>query len=90
MAGMVHYITHPTTGSTKQVCYLQDVFVDPAHRKKGIARQLVIALAHLGKEEDWQRIYWIAENDNVAAQNLYKSIGVRLDFSFHVLPLDML
>ncbi|MCB9989947.1 MAG: GNAT family N-acetyltransferase [Rhodospirillales bacterium] len=88
MAGLLHYILHPVTGHIQPVCYMQDVFVDPAFRRQGIARELVNTLAGMGKTEGWARLYWLAELENKAAQNLYKDIGFRLGFSLHVLPLS--
>ena len=87
IAGLVHFILHPVTGHLKPVCYMQDVFVDPAHRRKGIARKLVTALAAVGAHEGWARLYWLAEARNAEAQALYKNLGLKLDFTLHVLPL---
>lgn len=87
MTGLLHYILHPVTGHIDPVCYMQDVYVDEKFRQRGIARKLVTELSHIGKMENWARIYWLAEEDNIAAQNLYKNIGVKLNFSLHVLPL---
>lgn len=87
MLGLVHYILHPTTGHLNPVCYMQDVFVDPAHRRKGIAKALVHKVAETGQSEKWARIYWLAESDNIPAQNLYKNHGVKLNFTLHVLPI---
>ncbi len=87
MVGFVHYILHPVTGHIDPVCYMQDVYVAPEHRRKGIARALVNELSKIGKAENWARIYWLAEESNEAAQRLYKDMGVKLDFSLHVLPL---
>lgn len=84
--GIMHYILHPTTGSLANVCYMQDLFVMPAHRGKGIAKSLVRALEQRGKTEHWARITWLADNTNPEAQTLYRNLGVRLNFSFHVLP----
>jgi ribosomal protein S18 acetylase RimI-like enzyme len=88
LVGFLHYVLHPTTGSINPVCYMQDVYVSPNHRKKGIAKQLVVALAQIGQEKEWARIYWLAASNNGAAQALYKNIGAKLDFSFHILPLQ--
>jgi len=85
MRGFVHYVIHPTTGSIAPVCYMQDVYVDPSQRKQGIARALVQEVAKLREQEKWARIYWLAESHNEAAQALYKDIGVKLDFTLHVL-----
>lgn len=87
MTGILHYVLHPTTGNILPVCYMQDLYVDPAHRNKGIARKLVQELARIGKAEKWARIYWLAEADNAAVQALYKSIGIKLNFTLHVLPV---
>ncbi|GJL85903.1 MAG: N-acetyltransferase [Micavibrio sp.] len=85
MLGFVHYVIHPTTGSIEPVCYMQDVYVDPVQRRKGIARALVEEVAKVKERENWARIYWLAEGDNEVAQELYKDIGVKLNFTLHVL-----
>lgn len=87
MRGLVHYVLHPTTGAIAPACYMQDLYVDPAHRKKGIARALVQELVSIGQKEKWARIYWLAEAENKAAQALYKTLGVKLNFTLHVMPL---
>ena len=87
LAGLLHYIIHPTTGSLKDVCYMQDVYTDPNHRKQGIARALIEELANIGKNK-WARIHWFAEADNKAAQHLYQTLGVKLNFTLHVMKLD--
>lgn len=87
MLGIVQYVLHPTTGSIKPVCYMQDMYVDPAHRRKGTARKLVQALAETGKTSGWARLYWLTEAGNTAAQALYKNLGMKLDFTLHVMPL---
>lgn len=89
LVGLVHYVVHPTTGSLKNVCYMQDVYVDPPARQKGVARKLLKELAAIGqRREKWARIYWMAEAENEAAQKLYKTIGVKLDFTLHMMALN--
>ncbi len=85
LVGLVHYILHPTTGALNDVCYMQDVYVAPAMRQKGIARKMVQALAQKGRTEKWTRLYWLAEAQNKAAQALYKNLGVKLDFTLHIM-----
>ncbi len=87
LVGLVHYILHPTTGAIEPVCYMQDVYVHPDHRHQGVARTLVTELAKIGQKQKWARMQWLAEADNIAAQNLYKNIGVKLNFTLHVMPL---
>jgi ribosomal protein S18 acetylase RimI-like enzyme len=87
MAGLVHYVLHPTTGNLKLICYMQDVYVSPEFRQRGIARALVTDLAARALKQGWARVYWLADTQNTAAQNLYKNLGVKLDFTLHVLPI---
>lgn len=89
LAGIMHYILHPTTGSMRPVCYMQDLFIMPDYRRKGYAKELLRALAQMGQENGWERIYWIAARDNEYAQKLYRNIGIKLDFTMHVLPLNL-
>lgn len=88
IAGLLHYILHPTTGQIEPVCYMQDVYISPTHRRQGLARRLIWELQETGKAEGWARIYWLAQNSNEAAVNLYKTLGIRLDFGFYVLPIE--
>lgn len=87
IAGILHYILHPTTGQIEPVCYMQDLFVAPAARRQGVARQLFWELQETGESDGWARIYWVADNGNPAAVNLYKTLGIRVDFGFYVLPI---
>lgn len=87
LVGILHYILHNTTGFIEPVCYMQDLYVDPDQRKKGTARKLVKELEKIAKKEKWGRVYWLAETNNEAAQALYKDIGVKIDFTVHILPL---
>ena len=86
--GIVHYIVHPTTGSINPVCYMQDVYVDPAHRRKGIARRLVDEVTKIGSREKWTRMYWLTQFGNVEAKAMYENFGVKLDFTLYVLPIS--
>ena len=85
LLGFLHYILHPTTGFTAYACYMQDLYIDEAFRRQGYAKRLIWELHALGKAKKWSRIYWFAENNNIATQNLYKTLGIKIDFSLHML-----
>ena len=88
LVGLLHYVVHPTTGSLKDVCYMQDVYVEPAHRKGGIAKAMIEELVVIGKSQgDWARLYWLAEAENEAAQRLYQKIGAKMNFTLHMMAL---
>jgi GNAT superfamily N-acetyltransferase len=57
--------------------YLEDLFVDPPARGKGIGRALLTALARLAVDRDYGRIEWSVLNWNESAIGFYRSIGAR-------------
>lgn len=56
---------------------LMDLYVEPAHRRRRIARALIaeVARATVGRGGDW--ITWQAHPRNVEALTFYESIGAR-------------
>jgi GNAT superfamily N-acetyltransferase len=55
--------------------YLEDLFVDPAHRGKGYGKALLIHLARLAVERRCGRFEWSVLDWNVDAQAFYRSLG---------------
>jgi ribosomal protein S18 acetylase RimI-like enzyme len=78
--GFAHYVLHPHTFSARMVCYLEDLWVDPAARGGGGGRNLIDALIARGRERGWRRLYWHTEADNTAARALYDRIVPVTDY----------
>jgi GNAT superfamily N-acetyltransferase len=55
--------------------YLEDVFVKPAFRGRGIGRALLTKLAQVGVDRGCDRIEWIALDWNKSAIEFYRSLG---------------
>ncbi|MCW5718824.1 MAG: GNAT family N-acetyltransferase [Bauldia sp.] len=70
LAGFAISFLHPGTFVTAPVCYLEDLFVSPSHRRQGVGRLLVQDLVDRAKAEGWVRLYWHTETDN-PARKLY-------------------
>lgn len=85
LIGILHYVLHPITGFIEPACYMQDLFVIEKKRGQGIAKRLVWELDNIGKTENWARIYWFADKSNESVQNLYKNIGIEMNFGLHIL-----
>lgn len=85
LCGILHYILHPTTGVKEPACYMQDLYTAKDRRRQGIAKQLVLELNAIGLKQNWARIYWFAENGNENVQNLYKNLGIPMDFTLFML-----
>ncbi len=63
-------VLHEGTWVETPICYLEDLFVDPAVRGKGIGRALIGDLVALGHQRGWSRLYWHTRQDN-PARRLY-------------------
>lgn len=74
LVGITHYLFH-TSVWAKESCYLQDLFVDPAVRGKGIARALIEAVAVVSKDAGASRLYWQTKESNATARMLYDKVG---------------
>jgi GNAT superfamily N-acetyltransferase len=59
----------------KRGLYLEDLFVEPAWRSKGIGRALLAHLAGVAAERDCGRIEWSVLTWNESAIRFYESIG---------------
>src|SRR5579863_2196840 len=57
-------VLHEGTWVKTPVCYLEDLFVSPAYRGKGIGRMLIRDLLDLAVTRGWSRLYWHTRQDN--------------------------
>ena len=69
--GMANYLLHENTSTLTQVCYLQDLFVDPQLRAAGTGKQLIDWLVAEMKAKGWSRLYWATRENNYRARGLY-------------------
>lgn len=69
--GIANYIIHENTATLAPVCYLQDLFVDPACRAAGVGKQLIDWLVEEMLRQGWARLYWATRENNYRARGLY-------------------
>jgi GNAT superfamily N-acetyltransferase len=74
LAGIAHYLFHTSVWVPK-VCYLQDLFVLPEARGRGVARALIEAVARAAREAQAERCYWLTQEDNKVARALYDKVA---------------
>lgn len=72
-------VLHEGTWVVTPICYLEDLFVDPACRGQGIGRRLIDDLIALARERGWSRLYWHTHRDN-PARKLYDEYTQADDF----------
>jgi ribosomal protein S18 acetylase RimI-like enzyme len=61
-------IIHHTSWAVAQVCYLEDLFVDPAARRFGVGRKLISDLIGIAQVQNYSGVYWHTRKDNPARQ----------------------
>ncbi|MFL5617939.1 MAG: GNAT family N-acetyltransferase [Gemmatimonadaceae bacterium] len=77
-AGFALWFTSYSTFLARPGIYLEDLFVYPQHRGRGLGRQLLRHLAHVAVERDYGRVEWSVLDWNVDAIGFYRSIGAEL------------
>ena len=80
VAGLVHYLFHRSTTRLTDVCYLQDLFTDPARRGRGVGRALIEAVAAAAREAGSSRLYWQTHTTNAAGRALYDRVAEHRGF----------
>ena len=69
-----------STFSGRHGLYLEDLFVRPEHRGKGIGKALMVHLAKKCVENGWSHFQWAVLDWNTPSIDFYKSLGaVMLD-----------
>ena len=74
LLGIAHYLFHASAWADR-VCYLQDLFVAPHARGKGVARALIEAVAREAREQGAARYYWLTQEHNATARLLYDNVA---------------
>jgi GNAT superfamily N-acetyltransferase len=67
---------------------LDDLFVAPAARGKGIARALIAEAVSLGRARGWSHLRWFVPEADAAAIALYERIAERADWRSYLIRLD--
>jgi GNAT superfamily N-acetyltransferase len=57
--------------------YLEDVFVEPAERGRGVGTMLLRRLARAARERGCRRMEWTALDWNVSARTFYENLGAK-------------
>ena len=68
---------------------LNDLFIHPEYRKKGIAKKLIKKTFELAKQIEAVRVDLGTAKDNYTAQKLYEKIGFLKDEEFYVYSYNM-
>jgi len=73
--GLTHYLFHRHAWKIEDVCYLQDLYVDPAARGTGLGRRLIEAVYTAADANQTPAVYWMTQDFNATGRQLYDRIG---------------
>ncbi|RBO54430.1 GNAT family N-acetyltransferase [Rhodovulum sp. BSW8] len=84
VVGLVHFIFHRHCWRPENVCYLQDLYADPAMRGRGVGRALIEAVYAVADSRGTPSVYWLTQDSNETARQLYDRIGQPTPFVKYV------
>lgn len=78
IVGFALFFSNYSTFLTKPGIYLEDLFVLPEYRRKGIGKALLIYLANLAIDRDAGRLEWSVLDWNTSAIAFYETMGAKV------------
>jgi GNAT superfamily N-acetyltransferase len=76
-AGYALFFPTFSTFLARQGVWLEDLFVRPRHRRAGVGRALLAAVAARARERGGERLEWAALDWNELALGFYRGLGAR-------------
>jgi GNAT superfamily N-acetyltransferase len=80
LVGFAHYLFHPSTWSQANLCYLEDLFVEPGARGGGVGRALIQAVYAAADSAQASSVYWMTQEFNAEGRALYDTLAHRTSF----------
>jgi GNAT superfamily N-acetyltransferase len=80
LVGLTHYLFHRHAWRIENVCYLQDLYAHSDARGTGIGRALIEAVYAAADANGTPNVYWLTQDFNAPARQLYDRIGVLTPF----------
>lgn len=87
LVGLAHYreFARPLAGG--RGLFLDDLFVAPAQRGRGVGRSLISAVKERAESLGLNTVRWITGSDNQTAMKLYDTVADRTSWVMYGIPL---
>jgi len=86
VASLAHYRAFARPLSASTGCFLDDLFIDPAHRGSGAVDALLHELRRTARANGWTVIRWITAHDNAPAIATYARHAARTSWLTYDMP----
>ncbi len=83
--GMAIFFQNYSTFLARPGLYLEDLYVQPAHRGVGLGKALIVALARLALERGCGRYEWTVLDWNTPAIEFYQSLGAEMKSDWRIM-----
>ncbi|MDP3339818.1 GNAT family N-acetyltransferase [Frigidibacter sp.] len=78
--GLVQFLLHRSGWKIEPVTYMQDLYVEPWTRGTGVGRALIEAVYAEADRLGAPAVYWLTNEGNYTARQLYDRVGVQSPF----------
>jgi GNAT superfamily N-acetyltransferase len=78
--GLANVLFHRSTWSATWYCYLEDLYVEEAQRRRGVGRALIEAVYRAADARGCTRTYWVTQESNATARALYDRVATKGPF----------
>ena len=78
--GLMHFRAMPSPARGTEVGFLDDLYVEPAARGRGIVDRLFEELSARARGYGWPMIRWITRDGNYRARAVYDRVATRTDW----------
>jgi len=85
--GLMHYKAMPSPLRGKLVGFLDDLFIKPEHRGKGIVDALYKALNDSALDKGWPYVRWITAENNYRGRGVYDKLSDKTHWVTYQMPI---
>jgi GNAT superfamily N-acetyltransferase len=88
VVGMALWFLNFSTWQGRHGLYLEDLYVRPSHRGRGLGKALLETLVGIARERGYGRVEWVVLDWNEPAHAFYRSLGAEPMDGWTVWRLD--